>query len=168
MYTFPYSLEGNGIGNSGATALADALRVNKSLKTLRYIYLTARHFPRDTSQNYLKQHKFLLLKVFSLVQKLLASDPCLLSAGVQLCQAVTSNWAYSCKEVLHQYSSIQYAFENLRNGHSLSIVKPWKCFCKMFIHDCSNITFVLGKFSPYSGTGVGLDSVVWLILNWTT
>ena len=57
MFTFPYSLEGSGIENSGATALADALRVNKSLKTLRYIYLTARHFPRDTSQNYPKQHK---------------------------------------------------------------------------------------------------------------
>ena len=37
MYSLLYSLEGNGIGNSGATALADALRVNQSLKTLRYI-----------------------------------------------------------------------------------------------------------------------------------
>ena len=30
-----YSLDGNEMGASGATALADALRVNQSLKTLK-------------------------------------------------------------------------------------------------------------------------------------
>ena len=35
--TFFHSLERSGIGDSGATTLADALRVNQSLKILKYV-----------------------------------------------------------------------------------------------------------------------------------
>ena len=70
-----HSLEGNEIGDSVATALADALTVNQSLITLRYIW-----HRQDISggqnhcvvQNRLREQEFLYtFKILSLVQKLL-------------------------------------------------------------------------------------------------
>ena len=123
-----HSLEGNEIGDSVATALADALTVNQSLTTLRYVWHVARYFWRTKSLCCTKLSQrtgnFYIHLNFEprtkAVDKILLA-PCPLSAIVQLCQAVTSSHGLSPARKFLTNSSIVFA--HLKNAWAL----PFHC-----------------------------------------